>query len=50
MTAQLALLVLVISSPIILLVGMLYGDYLDGDYLPPWKRKKEGINSGAKFG
>jgi len=39
-----------IVSTLTLFFGMLYGDYLDGDYIPPWKKKKEGVNSGAKFG
>ena len=39
-----------ILAPIIMAVGMLYGDYLDGEYTPFWQRKKEGVNSGAKFG
>lgn len=30
--------------------AMLYGDYLDGEYTPFWQKKKEGVNSGAKFG
>lgn len=39
-----------IVAPVVLFFGMLYGDYLDGDYLPPWQKKKDGVNSGAKFG
>ena len=50
MTAQTLLLILAIVSPIVLFFGMLYGDYLDGDYIPPWQKKKDGGNSGAKFG
>lgn len=37
-------------APVVLFFGMLYGDYLDGDYVPPWQKKKDGVNSGAKFG
>jgi hypothetical protein len=50
MTAQTLLLILVVVSPIVLFFGMLYGDYIDGDYIPPWQKKKDGVNSGAKFG
>ena len=39
-----------IVSPIVLYFGMLYGDYLGGEYTPPWQKKKNGVNSGAKFG
>ena len=39
-----------ILAPIILTVGMLYGDYLDGEYTPFWQKQKTGVNSGAKFG
>jgi len=39
-----------ILAPIILTVGMLYGDYLDGEYKPFWQKQKTGVNSGAKFG
>ena len=39
-----------IAAPVVLFFGMLYGDYLDGDYVPPWQKKKNGVNSGAKFG
>ena len=39
-----------ILAPIILTVGMLYGDYLDGEYEPFWQKRKQGVNSGAKFG
>lgn len=39
-----------ILTPIIMTVGMLYGDYLDGEYTPFWQKRKQGVNSGAKFG
>ena len=39
-----------ILAPIIMTVGMLYGDYLDGEYTPFWQKRKQGVNSGAKFG
>ena len=39
-----------IVSPIIMFVCMLYGDYLEGAYVPPWQKKNKGVNSGAKFG
>tara|TARA_R100001509_G_scaffold41371_1_gene22162 strand:- start:280 stop:426 length:147 start_codon:yes stop_codon:yes gene_type:complete len=39
-----------IVAPLILWFGMLYGDYLDGEYTPFWQKKKDGVNSGAKFG
>ena len=39
-----------ILAPIIMTVGMLYGDYKDGEYLPFWMKPKTGVNSGAKFG
>lgn len=39
-----------IMAPIIIWFGMLFGDYLEGEYVPPWKKKKNNVNSGAKFG
>ena len=39
-----------VVAPITLFTGMLYGDYLDGEYTPFWQKKKDGVNSGAKFG
>ena len=39
-----------ILATTILTVGMLYGDYLDGEYVPFWQKRKQGVNSGAKFG
>ena len=39
-----------IAAPLIMFFGMLYGDYLAGEYIPPWQKKKDGVNSGAKFG
>jgi len=39
-----------VISPIVITFGMLYGDYLAGDYTPFWQKKKTGVNSGAKFG
>lgn len=30
--------------------GMMYGDYLEGEYTPFWQKKKKDVNSGAKFG
>lgn len=39
-----------IVAPTVMFFGMLYGDYLDGDYTPFWQKKKDGVNSGAKFG
>lgn len=48
--AQLILIYVCILAPIILTVSMLYGDYLDGEYIPFWQKPKSGVNSGAKFG
>ena len=48
--AQAILIYFIILAPIILTVGMLYGDYLDGEYTPFWQKPKSGVNSGAKFG
>ena len=39
-----------ILAPIIMTVGMLYGDYKSGEYQPFWMKSKAGVNSGAKFG
>lgn len=39
-----------VGSPVILWVGMLYGDYKAGEWKPPWQKKKKDVNSGAKFG
>jgi hypothetical protein len=39
-----------ILSPVILTVGMLYGDYQEGDFVPFWQKRKRDVNSGAKFG
>jgi hypothetical protein len=39
-----------VIAPIALWIGMLYGDYLEGQFVPFWKKKKKGVNSGAKFG
>jgi len=39
-----------VIAPIALWIGLLYGDYLEGEFVPFWKKKKEGVNSGAKFG
>jgi len=39
-----------VVSPMILTFGMLYGDFKDGEYTPFWLKKKDGVNSGAKFG
>lgn len=50
MTAQQIFIWFTILTPIIMTVGMLYGDYKEGDYVPPWRKTKTGINSGAKFG
>ena len=48
--AQQILIYASILAPIIMTVGMLYGDYLDGEYTPFWQKRKQGVNSGAKFG
>lgn len=40
----------VLIAHVVLFFGMLYGDYLDGEYTPFWQKKKDGVNSGAKFG
>jgi len=50
MTAQQLFVWFSILSPIILMVGMLYGDYKEGDFELPWRKSKPGVNSGAKFG
>ena len=50
MTAQHLFVWFSILSPIILMVGMLYGDYKEGDFELPWRKSKPGVNSGAKFG
>jgi hypothetical protein len=39
-----------IGATVILWAGMLYGDYLDGEFKPFWQKKKKDVNSGAKFG
>jgi hypothetical protein len=37
--------------PIVFLIGCAYGDYQSGErYMVFWKKKKKGVNSGAKFG
>lgn len=49
MTVENLFLVLMLTTPAILFVGMVYGDYLsEGKW--PWTKKKKGVNSGAKFG
>lgn len=39
----------IIVSPLILFVGMAYGDYKEEGKFS-WQSKKSGVNSGAKFG
>jgi len=50
MTAQLVLIWFSIFAPVVLTVGMLYGDWQEGDFVPFWQRRKSQVNSGAKFG
>ena len=50
MTAQQFFIWFSILAPVILTVGMLYGDYKEGDFEIPWRKSKPGVNSGAKFG
>ena len=50
MIAQHVLIWISILSPVILTVGMLYGDYKEGEFELPWHKTKPGVNSGAKFG
>ena len=50
MTAQVMLLFGVIASVLVMFLGMMWGDYKDGEDTLLFKRKKSGVNSGAKFG
>ncbi len=50
MTAGTILLLSVAACTIILVIGMMWGDYQDGEDTLLFKRKKSGVNSGAKFG
>ena len=37
-------------STLLLFLGMMWGDYQDGENTLLFKRRKSGVNSGAKFG
>ena len=50
MTAQVMFLFGVLGSVLVMFLGMMWGDYKDGEDTLIWKRKKSGVNSGAKFG
>ena len=50
MTGGTILLLSVAAYTIILVIGMMWGDYQDGEDTLLFKRKKSGVNSGAKFG
>lgn len=42
-------LTLMLLSPVLIFAGAVYGDYkAEGKW--PWTKKKDGVNSGAKFG
>ncbi len=50
MTAGTILLLSFAEYTIILVIGMMWGEYQDGEDTLLFKRKKSGVNSGAKFG
>ena len=50
MTAQVMFLFGVLASVLVMFIGMMWGDYKDGEDTLLFKRKKSGVNSGAKFG
>ena len=50
MTAQVMFLFGVLASVLVIFLGMMWGDYKDGEDTLLFKRKKSGVNSGAKFG
>ena len=50
MTGQVIFLFGVLASTLVLFLGMMWGDYRDGENTLIWKHKKSGVNSGAKFG
>ena len=43
-------LLIIMVSPVIFFFGMAYGDYQETGTWPWTREKKDGVNSGAKFG
>ena len=50
MTVGILFLFGVLASVLVMFLGMMWGDYKDGEDTLLFKRKKSGVNSGAKFG
>ena len=50
MTGQVIFLFGVVASVLVMFLGMMWGDYEDGENTLLFKRRKSGVNSGAKFG